>query len=607
MIKVVDNSKNGIYSSNMELVDSFADYSSKNLDFDKPVTIELMDDEENAKNPLGTTAHYNPDEMKITIYVTGRHIKDILRSISHELIHHVQNCRGDLSGMQDTSLGYAQRDSHMRDMETEAFNCGNIMIFRDFEDIYKQRKHKMSKLQENRLKRLNGLLMNHNIVLSEQDAVAAAASPVGRFITRINNFLESALQDQRAKRYANAINIYRGLLDEIEQSQFKNDERVKMLAGDVKKRLDTVMRIADKGPQVSNVVSKATKKQVVNFYRNLNKAIGLAREFGEISKTTDDKKVQQIGKMFYPQFFKIDTNRRDLEPFAMNLEKMSDLRKQDLNTKILPSLLSDIKGSLDLINSTQSELNSRNRYLANRDVEGDDAVQDIIQDELTRRLRMIRQLIKKVGLGIGGERAKKELVAKGATGKAGVGRATGRATGRGPRRYRKCTKILRRGCAGDNVELLQRKLHNVLKMKSNVDSFADKKFGPATKRAVKAFQKAAKLKVDGVAGPATLKALDAAVAGKLGIATPKGPGADLNREKLGMEVDNIFKQVVTDYPLVPQNERDPEYRRVRRQVMDNIRTELGSDKRKEYLTGDKISRLKMAQKVRLFISQAQRG
>ena len=175
MIKVLDNSKDGIYNSNMELVDSFADYSSKNLDFDKPVTIELMDDEENAKNPLGTTAHYNPDEMKITIYVTGRHIKDILRSISHELIHHVQNGRGDLSGMQDTSLGYAQRDKHMRDMETEAFNSGNIMNFRDFEDNYKQRNHKMSKLQESRLKRLNGLLMEQvgDLTIAEPEAVMA--------------------------------------------------------------------------------------------------------------------------------------------------------------------------------------------------------------------------------------------------------------------------------------------------------------------------------------------------------------------------------------------------------------------------------------------------
>ena len=172
MIKVVDKSKNGVYSSNMELVDSFTDYSSKNLDFDKPVTIELLDDEENAKNPLGMTAYYSPEEMKIVVYVTGRHLKDILRSISHELIHHVQNCRGDLDHTDDTKLGYAQRDSHMRDMETEAYNSGNIMNFRDFEDIYKQGKHKMSKLKENRLKKLNGLLMGQEVLNEEVIAVA---------------------------------------------------------------------------------------------------------------------------------------------------------------------------------------------------------------------------------------------------------------------------------------------------------------------------------------------------------------------------------------------------------------------------------------------------
>jgi hypothetical protein len=43
-------------------------------------------------------------------------------------------------------------------METEAYNSGNIMNFRDFEDNYKQRNRKMNKLQENRLKKLSGLL-----------------------------------------------------------------------------------------------------------------------------------------------------------------------------------------------------------------------------------------------------------------------------------------------------------------------------------------------------------------------------------------------------------------------------------------------------------------
>ena len=158
MIRIHDKSKNGIYNSNMELIDNFTDYSSKNLDFDKPVNIEFLDDEDNAKNPLGTTAHYNPDQMKITIYVTGRHLKDILRSISHELIHHVQNCRGDLGNI-GTELGYAQKDNHMRGMEHEAYTMGNIMNFRDFEDNYKKGLAKMNKLQENRLKKLNSMLM----------------------------------------------------------------------------------------------------------------------------------------------------------------------------------------------------------------------------------------------------------------------------------------------------------------------------------------------------------------------------------------------------------------------------------------------------------------
>jgi len=144
MIKINDGSKDKIYSSNIELIDNFTDYSSKNLDFDKPVEIDFLDNEDNAKNPLGTTAHYNPDEMKITIYVTGRHLKDILRSISHELIHHVQNCRGDFSGMEDTGLGYAQKNKHMRGMEQEAYTTGNIMNFRDFEDNYKKKVFKES-------------------------------------------------------------------------------------------------------------------------------------------------------------------------------------------------------------------------------------------------------------------------------------------------------------------------------------------------------------------------------------------------------------------------------------------------------------------------------
>ena len=42
MIKINDGSKDKIYSSNIELIDNFTDYSSKNLDFDKPVEIDFL-------------------------------------------------------------------------------------------------------------------------------------------------------------------------------------------------------------------------------------------------------------------------------------------------------------------------------------------------------------------------------------------------------------------------------------------------------------------------------------------------------------------------------------------------------------------------------------
>ena len=96
----------------------------------------LRNDIENAKNIFGKTAHYNPDDMSIVLYVTNRHPKDICRSFSHELVHHHQNERGDLEKGGSNSPTYAQDDPHMRKMEMEAYLKGN-MLFRDFEDKIK--------------------------------------------------------------------------------------------------------------------------------------------------------------------------------------------------------------------------------------------------------------------------------------------------------------------------------------------------------------------------------------------------------------------------------------------------------------------------------------
>ena len=135
MHKCINNSIGNVYHLE-QFVDDFFPYSQKQLGFDKPATIRFESDQDNAGVMLGKTAYYDPEAMEVVLYTDGRHPKDVMRSLSHELVHHAQNCRGDFTGQNSTGAGYAQKDPHLRKMEREAYTKGNL-IFRDFEDLIK--------------------------------------------------------------------------------------------------------------------------------------------------------------------------------------------------------------------------------------------------------------------------------------------------------------------------------------------------------------------------------------------------------------------------------------------------------------------------------------
>ena len=135
MHKCVNNTIGNIYHLE-QMVDNFFPYSQKKLGFDKGATIVFQSDEENSSRMLGKTAYYNPESFEVVLYTDNRHPKDIMRSLSHELVHHAQNCRGDFTNSDSTYEGYAQKDPHLRSMEREAYTKGNL-IFRDFEDLIK--------------------------------------------------------------------------------------------------------------------------------------------------------------------------------------------------------------------------------------------------------------------------------------------------------------------------------------------------------------------------------------------------------------------------------------------------------------------------------------
>ncbi len=135
MHKCVNNTVGNVYHLE-QMVDNFFPYSQEKLGFDQDATIIFQSDEDNASRLLGKTAYYDPDRLEVVLYTDNRHPKDVMRSLSHELVHHAQNCRGDFTDTHNTGPGYAQNDSHLRKMEQEAYTKGNL-IFRDFEDLIK--------------------------------------------------------------------------------------------------------------------------------------------------------------------------------------------------------------------------------------------------------------------------------------------------------------------------------------------------------------------------------------------------------------------------------------------------------------------------------------
>jgi len=95
-----------------------------------PKVVFKHSNKENAKQFLGKTAYYNPETMEIVLYTEGRHPKDIVRSFSHEMIHHTQNLEGRLGNVATTNT---LEDDHLDKLEQEA-NLNGTMTFRNWTD-----------------------------------------------------------------------------------------------------------------------------------------------------------------------------------------------------------------------------------------------------------------------------------------------------------------------------------------------------------------------------------------------------------------------------------------------------------------------------------------
>ena len=132
---VIALNENASYTKDINLIERLAQLTQhmldKGMNIEPLPNLEFVDgDSENAREFLGKTAYYDPNTQTIVLYTEGRHPKDIARSYTHEIIHHIQNLEGRLGDIQTTNT---QEDDNLNDIEAES-NLKGTMTFRNWTD-----------------------------------------------------------------------------------------------------------------------------------------------------------------------------------------------------------------------------------------------------------------------------------------------------------------------------------------------------------------------------------------------------------------------------------------------------------------------------------------
>ena len=103
------------------------------------------------------TGYYSPDEKKVVVFTDQRHPKDVLRTVAHEFIHHMQNLQNPDKDW--GTGGDLEADRKLRGIEGEAFLLGNI-IFREWTEKMKKTKElNESKKRKKQIKNDKGELV----------------------------------------------------------------------------------------------------------------------------------------------------------------------------------------------------------------------------------------------------------------------------------------------------------------------------------------------------------------------------------------------------------------------------------------------------------------
>ena len=139
----------------------------------------INNDVENAKEFLGKTAYYDPTNKLIVLYTLNRHPKDVMRSFSHEMVHHLQNNQNRLGNVVTTNTN---QDDHVDNLEKEA-NLLGTMTFRHWTDTLTE-----GILKEGRYDRISNEISSN--IFNQWKKDFKAGKEASRYFDNINNELD---------------------------------------------------------------------------------------------------------------------------------------------------------------------------------------------------------------------------------------------------------------------------------------------------------------------------------------------------------------------------------------------------------------------------------
>ena len=109
-----------------------------------PMPMIAFDDSPNKEDELFIkTGYYNPVDNSLVLFIDNRHIKDILRTFCHEMVHHYQYLRDPKNTTNVRTEGSIYDNKGLKDLEGEAYEKGNL-LFR----LYTEYKQGMVKSQQ---------------------------------------------------------------------------------------------------------------------------------------------------------------------------------------------------------------------------------------------------------------------------------------------------------------------------------------------------------------------------------------------------------------------------------------------------------------------------